>query len=325
MNRRRFLRTTLAGLFATPLVIEAAQPSAKSPRIGVLRPGSPPDPFVEAFRRGLEELGYVEGRNITIERRWAEGRPERLPALAEDLLRLKVDVIVVGGNEAIRTVQRVTTTVPIVMPVSTDPVRIGLVASLARPGGNLTGFASQNDELPGKWIELLKELVPRASRIAVLWDPQSAGEQVEVARRVSEAMGIQLHVLKVAVMEDLDAAFAEAGKRRVEGLVVLGSPFLAAQRSRVVALAAKHRLPVVSHHKEFVVEAGGLASYGADLPDLFRRAAGTVDRILKGARPQDLPIEQPTKFELALNLRTAKTLGLTIPPSLLLRAGHVIE
>jgi len=326
MDRRRFLLTSLASAsaLAAPLAAEAQQ-AGKIARIGILRPGSPPDRFVDAFKQGLQELGHTEGRSITIEYRWAEGKPERLPALAADLVRLKVDVIVVGGNEVIRTVTEATTAIPVVMPVSTDPVGRGLVASLARPGGNVTGFASQNDELPGKWMELLREALPRISRVAVLWDPDSDAGQLRAARLAAQTLGVQLHVLKVRRLDDVGAAFAEAESNRAEGLIVLGSPFLFTQRTRIVALAAKQRLPTLYHQKEFVVGSGGLMSYAADFEDLFRRAAGSVDKILKGTKAADLPIEQPTKFELVINLKTAKALGLTIPPSLLARADQVIE
>jgi putative ABC transport system substrate-binding protein len=314
----------LLALLVVPLAAEA-QPAVKVARIGILRPGSPPDRFVDAFKQGLQELGYAEGRSITIEYRWAEGKPERLPALAADLVRLKVDVIIVAGNEVIRTVTAATTAIPVVMPVSTDPVGRGLVASLARPGGNVTGFATQNDELPGKWMELLREVLPRISRVAVLWDPDSDAGQLGRSRLAAHALGVQLHVLQVGRLDDIGAAFAEAERNRAEGLIVLGSPFLFTHRTHIIALAAKQRLPTIYHQKEFVLGSGGLMSYAADFADLFRRAAGSVDKILKGTKAADLPIEQPTKFELVINLKTAKALGLTIPPSLLLRADQVIE
>jgi putative ABC transport system substrate-binding protein len=314
----------LLALLAAPLGAEA-QLAGKVARIGILRPGSPPDRFVDAFKQGLQELGYAEGRSITIEYRWAEGKPERLPALAADLVRLKVDVIIVAGNEVIRTVTAATTAIPVVMPVSTDPVGRGLVASLARPGANVTGFATQNDELSGKWMELLREVLPRITRVAVLWDPDSDAGQLGRSRLAAQALGVQLYVLRAGRLDDVGAAFAEAERNRAEGLIVLGSPFLFTHRTRIIALAAKQRLPTIYHQKEFVLGSGGLMSYSADFEDLFRRAAGSVDKILKGTKAADLPIEQPTKFELVINLKTAKALGLTIPPSLLLRADQVIE
>jgi len=312
-------------LLATPLVAEAQQ-AGKIPRIGVLRQGSSPDPLVEAFRQGLRELGYAEGRNVSIEYRWAEGRAERLPALAAELVRLKVDVIVASGVEAL-AVKRATTSIPIVMPVSSDPVRLGLVSSLARPGGNVTGLASFFDELAGKWVELLKQVLPRISRMAVLRYPEVDPNltQLRASEAAARSLGVRLHVLNAGDPDDLATAFAEAGSNRAEALIVFPSAFLFAHRARVVELAARHRLPTMYGQREYVVASGGLMSYGPDLHDLFRRAAVYVDKILKGAKPADLPVEQPTKFELVINLKTARALGLTIPRSLLLRADDVIE
>jgi putative tryptophan/tyrosine transport system substrate-binding protein len=324
VSRRAFLFGSALMVLAAPLTA-MAQPAGKVARIGVLRPGSSPDRFVEAFRQGLRELGYTEGRDILIEYRWGDGSPERLPALAAQLVSLNVDVIVVAGNEVIRSVTDVTSSIPIVMPVSTDPVGRGLVASLGRPGRNVTGFASLNEELPGKWMELLREMVPRISRVAVLWDPDSDAGQLNGSRVGAQALGLQLLISSARHGDDIGTAFSDAERNRAEGLVVLGSPFLFTHRTRIVALAAKHRLPTIYHQREFVVGAGGLMSYAADFEDLFRRAAGTVDKILKGAKPGDLPVEQPTKFELVINFKTAKALGLTIPPSLLARADQVIN
>jgi putative ABC transport system substrate-binding protein len=322
--RAAALALALALVVLAPPPASDAQQRERVPRIGVLRSGSPPDPFVEAFRQGLRELGYAEGRNINIEYRWAEGRDERLPGLAADLVRLKVDVIVASSSAAVAA-KRATTAIPIVMPISSDPVRLGLVASLARPGGNVTGFASQNDELPGKWIELLKEAFPGISRVAVLWDPEYDVGQSKASEIGARSLGVRLQVLKGGRPDDFATAFAEAEKNRAGALVVLASPFFYAHRTRLVELAAKQRLPTIYHQKEFVVGSGGLMSYAANFHDLFRRAAGYVDRILKGAKPADLPVEQATKFELVINLKTAKALGLTIPPSLLLRADQVIR
>jgi putative tryptophan/tyrosine transport system substrate-binding protein len=327
MDRRAFLAGS-AALLAAPLAAEGQQ-SGKVPLIGILRTGSPPDPFIEAFRRGLHELGYAEDRNIRLEYRWAEGKTERLPELAADLVRLKVNVLVASGQSPAVAAKQATATIPIVMPVSTDPVGLGLAASLARPGGNVTGLITQNDELTGKWLELLKETLPRVSRVAVLWDVASSPQQLSGSESAARALGLRLHALKVRRGEDFATAFAEAQKTRAEALVVLASPVLWAHRTLLVELAARHRLPTMYHQKDFVVGSGvgsgGLMSYGADLADMFRRAATYVDKILKGARPSDLPIEQPTKFELVINLKTAKTLGLTIPPSVLARADQVIE
>ena len=311
------------GLLATALAADA-QPAGKNPRIGILRPGSPPDPLLAAFRQGLRELGYDEGRNISIEYRWAEGRDERFPALAADLVRLKVDVIVAGVG-AVEAAKHATTTIPIVMPVSGDPVRAGLVASLARPGGNITGLTSLSGELPGKWMELLKETLARVSRVAVLWDPAGDPSQLRISEAAARSLGVRLHVLKVSHAGGFEAALAEAHKSDAEALIVLGSPFFYVHRTRLVELAAKHRLPTIYAQREFVIGAGGLMSYGADYHHQFRRAATYVDKILRGAKPADLPIEQPTKFELVINLKTAKALGLTIPRAVLARADEIIE
>ena len=310
-------------VLCAPLATEA-QPAGRIPRIGILRTGSPPDPLVEAFRQGLRELGYVEGQDIGLEYRWAQGRDERLPALAADLARLKVDVIVAGGSQA-QIARRATTTIPIVMPVANDPVGASLVSSLARPGGNVTGLAFLSEELPGKWVELLKETLPGASRVAVLWHPATEAGQLKVAEAAARSLGVHLRPLKVQRSDDLLNAFAEAQKDRAEALITLSSPFFYAHRARLVGLAAKYRLPTMYHQREFVIDSGGLMSYGPNLRDLFRRAATYVDKILKGAKPADLPVEQPTKFELVVNLKTAKALGLTIPPSLLARADEVIR
>ena len=322
MDRRTWLVGSLGLLVAPPAV--DAQPASKHPRIGILRPGSPPDPLLDAFRQGLRELGYEEGRNISIEYRWAEGRDERLPGLAAELVRLKVDVIVAGAG-AVEAAKHATTTIPIVMPVSGDPVRAGLVASLGRPGGNITGLTSLSGELPGKWLELLKETLPRVSRVAVLWDPASDPSQVKTSEAAARSLGVRLQVLKVGRAASFEPAFAEARHNDAGALIVLGSPSFYVHRTRLVELAAKHRLPTIYAQREFVVGSGGLMSYGADYHDQFRRAATYVDKILKGAKPADLPVEQPTVFELVINMRTAKTLGLTIPPSVLARANEVIE
>jgi putative ABC transport system substrate-binding protein len=312
-------------LAMTALIAVEAQAAEKLVRIGMLRPGSPPDPFVETFRQALRKLGYAEGRNLSIEYRWAEGRDERLPELAADLVRLKVDVIVAGGGPPLVSARQATATIPIVMPVTNDPVSRGLAASLARPGGNVTGLAGLDDELPGKWMELLKETIPKISRVALLWDPAYGQSPVATSEAAARALGMRLQVLRVSRPEDFEIAFAEARKNRAEALIVLSSAFFYARRTQLVALAAKHRLPAIYHQKEFVVGSGGLMSYGPDFHDLFRRAAGYVDKILKGAKPGDLPIEQPTKFEFVINLKAAKALGLTIPQPLLLRADQVVQ
>ena len=311
-------------VLVVPLAAEA-QEAGKVARIGLIRPGSPPDPFVEPFKQGLRELGYVEGRNISIEYRWAEGRTERLPDLAADLVRLKVDVIVAGGQAAVAAKQA-TSAIPIVMPIVTDPVRLGLVASLGRPGGNATGLATQNDELPGKWMELLREALPKVSRVAILLQPSyDGGVQLKTSEVAARSLGVRLQVLKVERPDDFVTAFGEVQKNRAEAVIVSASGLFYVHRTRLVEFVAKHRLPTIYHQSEFVVGSGGLMSYGPDFHDLFRRSATYVDKILRGAKPGDLPVQQPTKFELVINRRTAKALGLTIPQSLLLRADRVIE
>jgi putative ABC transport system substrate-binding protein len=304
--------------------VAPAQQSAKVPRIGVLRQGSPPDPHLEAFKDGLRALGYVEGRNVHLEYRWAEGKTERLPALAADLVRLKVDVIV-GATTAAWAAKPATSVIPIVMPVSNDPVEAGLIASLARPGGNVTGLTSQNPELPGKWMQLMKEAYPTVSRVAVVSDPENDHGQLKASEVAARALGVDLQVLRIRRPTDFEGAFAEAQRNRAEALVVLGSGFLYAHRARIVEFATTHRLPTISNHSAFVTDAGGLMSYGADFADLFRRAAGYVDRILKGAKAAELPVEQPTKFQLVVNLRAAKALALPMSASLLQRADEVIR
>jgi putative ABC transport system substrate-binding protein len=312
------------GVLTVPLGGEA-QEAGKVARIGILRQGSPPDPNVEVFKQGLRELGYVEGRNISIEYRWAEGKDERLRGLAADLVRLQVKVIVATGSAAVAAKQA-TNAISIVMPAITDPVRLGLVSSLARPGGNVTGFATQNEQMPGKWMELVKETLPRLSRVAVVWQPTyDGGVQLKASEVAARSLGLHLQALKVEGPDDLMTAFAQMQKNRAEALIVSSSALFYVHRARLVELAAKHRLPTIYYQSEFVVGSGGLMSYGTDFHDLFRRSATYVDKILRGAKPGDLPVQQPTKFELVINRRTAKALGLTIPQSLLLRADQVIE
>ena len=293
--------------------------------VGILGLGSPDGPFVDSFKQGLRELGYIEGQNILIETRGADGRAERLPGLAAELVRLKVDVIVASSQAAV-VAKQATDTIPIVMPVITDPVRLGLVASLARPGGNATGFATQNDELPGKWLELVKETLPQVSRVALVWDPAYGGSvQLKASEVAARSLGVRLQALKVERPDDFGPAFAELQKSRPEALIVSSSALFFAQRGRLVEFAAKHRLPTIYHQSEFVVGSGGLMSYGPDFHDLFRRSATYVAKVLKGAKAGDLPVEQPTKFELIINVKAANRLGLTIPVSLLARADRVIE
>ena len=315
------------GMLAAPRMSIAQQPAQK-PRIGVLVTPSPSSmsPNLEAFRRGLHEHGWLEGQNITIEYRWAEGQVERLPDLAAELVRLKVDLMVVGGTQAIQAAQQATTTIPIVMAASGDAVGTGLVTSLSRPGGNITGLTALNPDLSGKRLELLKEAVPGLARVAILWHgghPPSilAMQETEAAGR---ALGLRLHSLEVRGPNDFERVFAAAPREGAEALIVLSSAFFSAERRRIVDLVTKYRLPSMFSIRAFV-EAGGLISYGPSSTDMWRRAATYVDKILKGAKPADLPVEQPMKFELVINLKTAKALGLTIPPTLLFQADEVSQ
>jgi putative ABC transport system substrate-binding protein len=302
---------------------DAQQSTGTMRHVGYLSPG-PGYPF-EAFREGLRELGYVEGRNIAIERRSADGKPERLQDLAADLVQLRVDVIVTATTAATQAAQRATATIPIVFALADAPVELGLVATLAKPGGNITGLTGLMVELTAKRLELLKQLSPRVTRVAVLWSPYpfSAAVLTEV-KRASRTLGLKLQEIEVRETSELDSAFVRMTAWRAEALVVLPHPMFVAQRTRLAELAVKYRLPSTYHLKEFV-EVGGLMSYAPDAADMSRRAAGYVDKILKGAKPGDLPIEQPTKFELVVNLKTAKALGITIPQSILLRADEVIR
>ena len=330
MDRRAFLGTLTGGLLAAPLAAEAQ--AGKVARIGYLVTGSLEslEPTrVDALRQGLREHGYLEGQNILIEYRAADGRVERLPALAAELARLKVDVIVAVATPAGRAAQQATTTIPIVVVAMGDPVRDGLVASLARPGGNVTGSTFLGPELVPKRLELFKEALPSISRIAVLWHPgafseRTMGDMLKETEATSRTLGMLLQLAEVRGAGDLGRAFSAMSKNRADALFVFPSSMLFNERRRIVAFAAKHRLPSMGNAREFV-ELGGLMGYGANVTDLNRRAAIYVDRILKGSKPGDLPVEQPTKFELVINLKTAKTLGLTIPPSLLQRADQVIE
>jgi ABC-type uncharacterized transport system substrate-binding protein len=317
-------------LFSMPLGTEAQQ-AAKVPRIGFLATTTlVANPHLqEAFRQGLHDLGYVEGGNVVIEYRSAEGKPERLPALAAELVALKVDIIFAGNTPAALAAKQATRTIPIVFAGVGDPVGSGLVASLARPGGNLTGLSVLAPDLLGKGLELLKQLVPGVSRVAVLWQPRGLGERTEKemlkeAEVAGRALGVRLQFVEARGSADLDRAFSDMAKARAGALTVLATPVFISERRRLVDLAAKNRLPTVYLFREFV-DAGGLMSYGANLTDVFRRASTYVDKILRGASPADLPAEQPTKFELVVNVTTAKTLGLTIPQSLLVRADEIIQ
>jgi putative ABC transport system substrate-binding protein len=305
-----------------------AQQLTKVPRIGYLAATSPSiNPArIEAFRQGLLDLGYIEGKNIVIEWRFAEGKPDRLPTLAAELVRLKVDVIVSGGSTANRAAKDATSTIPIVMSQDNDPVANGFVASLARPGGNITGLATLRSELSGKRLEILTEIVPKLSRVAVLGSSSNPGnaQSLKETELTAGAFGLKIQYLDILGPSDIESAFGAASNERVSAVLVLASPILNSRRTQVVELAAKRRLPAVYDRREFV-EDGGLMSYGVSVFDLDRRAATYVDKILKGAKPADLPVEQPMKFELVINLKAAKQIGLTIPPNVLVRADRVIR
>jgi putative ABC transport system substrate-binding protein len=314
-------------LLAASVSSQAQQPK-RVPKIGFLVPSplSTDAIFVESFRDGLRELGYREGQSIDIELRTAEGKPERLPALTAELARLKVDIIVTSGQPAIRAAMEATSTIPIVMAISGDAVGTGLVASLARPGGNLTGLSILAPELTGKRLQLLKETVPRISRVAVLWNPTNPDSQLnwKAAQTAGQVLGLALQSLEVRDPSGFEAAFATMKREHADGLYVLGDPLTVGNRVRIVELAVKQRMPGIYFWRQFV-DAGGLMSYGPSFGDMFRRAATYVDKILKGAKPADLPVEQPTRFELVINLKTAKALRLTIPQSILVRADQVIQ
>jgi putative ABC transport system substrate-binding protein len=327
MNRRRFLLTALGGALAAPLDA-GAQEARKVYRLGSLRQGQPSDRaskvFVEAFQQGLREQGYFEGQNVVLESRF--GTIEQLPQLAEELVRLKVDVIVASTSSAAMPAKKATASIPIVFATVNHPVEIGLIASLRRPGGNLTGTAFNSADLAGKRLELLRELVPTLKHVTMLTHPAhpTYAVQLKGAQDAARALGIQFKQVPIrgSAPDDFEAAFkAVAG---ADGLLHADTPLFTLHRARFAELAANSRMPVMHGYRE-MVDAGGLMSYGPHVADLHRRAAIHVDKILKGAKPADLPVEQPTKFELVINLRTAKALGLTIPPSLLARADQVID
>ena len=320
--QRRKLLISVGLLLASPFA--AAQPARKMHRVGLLYNNS--GPYIEIVTRGLRELGYIEGQNTLIERRTANGLSDQLPSLAAELVRLGVDVIVTPDPPSTYAAKGATKTIPIVMRSSNDPVESGLVTSLAHPGGNITGVYSQYEELTPKRLELLKEALPGLMRVAILWNGASPGEIAvfKSARAAATAMGLQIVSLEVRRRDDLDGAFSAAAAARVGALMTLRNPLFVRLRTQLVGLANRRRIPAIYDEREFV-EAGGLMAYGANLADLYRRTAIYVDKILKGAKPADLPVEQPTKFELVVNLKTAKAMGITIRQSVLLRADEVIE
>ena len=307
----------------------SAQERSRLARIGILRVDAKTSPVgkeaIDDLKRGLNSLGYLEQQNIQFEIRWAENRLDELPSIAVELVQLRLDAIVTGGPQAVKALKDATNTVPIVMGRMDDVVEHGLVASLARPGGNITGLSFQTGDLSGKWLELLKETVPKLSRTAVLWDTSGTAGQLRTVEGAGRAIGLHLAVLKAHGLTNLFSLFDEIKKDRAEGLLILASPIFTAQRARLADLAIKHRLPAIYYHEGFT-EAGGLLSYGPTPSEIsWSRAAIFVDKILKGAKPADLPVEQPTRFDFIINLRTAKQIGLTIPPNVLARADRVIR
>jgi putative tryptophan/tyrosine transport system substrate-binding protein len=331
-TRRKFI-TLLGGAAAAWPLAAHAQQAAKVARIGCIVTGSLESPeqraTVDAFRQGLRERGYVEGQNIIIEYRAADGRIERFPELATELVRLNLDLIVASNTPAALAAKQATTAIPIVVPVMGDPVGDGLASSLARPGGNVTGMTFLGPELATKRLELLKQALPTMSRVAALWHPGAYGDSTmkEMMGKLAAAAGtlqVQLQLVEVRGAAEFDRAFLAMGRERADALIVLPSPMLFSERRHIVDLATKHRLPSIAMAREFA-ELGGLMAYGANLPDLFRRAATYVDKILQGAKPADLPVEQPIKFEFVINLKTAKALGLAVPLIMQMTADEVIE
>ncbi len=330
MRRSALLLSLVLGILTAPLASEAQQPK-KVYRVGYFQtaPRAQTEHMLKALEEGLRERGYVPGQNIVIEYRFADGKRERLPELAAELVRLRVDVIVTPLNPVTLAAKQATKTIPIVMTIGTDPVGAGLVASLARPGGNVTGLTFDvTPEINGKRLQLLKEIVPRVSRVAVLWNPSFSPADAErsagAVRDAARKLGVTLQFVEAHEGDEFEGAFVAMTRERADGLLAMEGPLLFAHRHRIADLAAKHRLPATYTLREYP-ESGGLFSYGASLPDLYRRAATYVDKILRGAKPGDLPVEQPTKFEMVINLKTAKALGLTIPQSILIRADEVIQ
>jgi len=329
MNKRKLGSFALCALLPALCTSAEAQQSAKIPRIGYLVGASlsGTSARIEAFRQGLRELGYVEGKNIVIEYRYAEGKLDRLPALVAELVRLKVDVIVANGPPSTRAAKEATVTIPIVMAQDSDPVGSGFVASLARPGGNITGLATLAPELSGKRLELLKEIIPKLSRVAVFGTSTLPGnaQRLKEVELAAGALKVQLQYLDVLDLKDIEIAFRAASKGRADAVLMMAAGgVVSAHRTEIVELAVKSRLPVIYTNSLFV-DAGGLMTYSASITDLDRRAATYVDKILKGAKPADLPVEQPKKFEFIVNLKAAKEIGLTIPPNVLARADKVIK
>ena len=328
MNKRKLGSFALSVMLFALCSSAEAQQMGKVPRIGFLsgQSLSTISARTEAFRQGLRELGYVESKNIVVEWRYADGKLDRLPALAADLVRLKVDIIVTGGSGSTRPANEATNTIPIVMTQDPDPVGNGYIASLARPGGNITGLSTLAPELSGKRLELLKEIVPKLARVSVLGTSTNAStaQELRETELTAGALAVKLQYLDVRGPQDIEAAFRAASKGRADAVIVLGGPVIASQRTQIVDLVVKSRLPAI-YQSGINVEAGGLMAYGVSGTDLARRAATYVDKILKGAKPADLPVEQPKKFELIINLKAANQIGFTIPPNVLARADKVIK
>jgi len=325
--RKRVIELALGALFLVLSVPVEAQQPAKVSKIGWLSAGpSGPGGRLELFQREFRKLGYVEGKNITIEYRYADDQLARLPGLADELVRLKVDVLLTAGTPEALALKNATRTIPIIFFAVTDPVTAGLVDSLARPGGNITGFTTIGAVLAGKRLELLKETVPKLSRVAVLWERQVEGtaQEWKESQLPARELGLQLHSMEVSSADKYESAFKDATKARSAALAVIASPLAVSNWKRIVDLATKNRLPAIYHRGDWVAR-GALMSYGADQDERFRRGAVFVDKILKGAKPADLPVEQPTKFEFVINLKAAKQIGLTVPPNVLVRADRVIR
>ena len=326
-HRRKMLVVLGAGAFAWPAMVRAQAP-VQIRRIGVLstRPPSDTTHWHQALREGLRDRGWIEGNNLSIEYRYAGGRRGRLPALAADLVRLRVEVIVTSVTTDALVVQKATRTIPVVMAAANDPVTSGLVESLRHPGGNITGLSQMSPEVTGKRLEMLKEIVPALSRVAVLWNPRGNAATLtwQELRLPAQKLEIKLHSLEIGSPKEIDRALEDATRARAEALFILPDPVTGTNLKRIADLAVKNRLPSIFQFSEFA-DAGGLLTYGPDRADMYRRAASFVDKILRGAKPADLPVERPIKFELVVNLKTAKALGLTIPPEVMVRATRVIQ
>jgi putative tryptophan/tyrosine transport system substrate-binding protein len=322
MRRREFI-TVLGGAATWPLAALAQQP-ARTKRIGILLYSQEEKRAIIPMLQGLEALGYIDGKNIAIEYRDAEGKAERLPLAADELVRLNPDVIFARGGELAPVVKKATSTIPIVVMVSNDPVESGIVASLRRPGGNITGVTYVHDMLAGKSVELLKDTVPAISRVAILWNPEHADPEFRESQRAADQLGVRLQSLEVSKPSDYEGAFQAALREQAEALIVIGGRFQFLNRHRIGDFVEKNRLIMVGV-PEFLMEIGGLLSYGPNVPELSRRSATYVDKILKGAKPADLPMQQPTTFELNINLKVARRLGITVPPTVIARADKVIE